>query len=147
MNKYLKYYYIDTFLTIALVLLNYFFDLDQVNYYEYYGSGVLYVIPTVLAVISFITIVLNIAFHSCKYEFDENNLLFPKYYLIFLILILLLGIIYEQFTFISGVHIMYYLSFIICGYAMLSTYTLFSFKNNNKNKEKSKTNKRIKKNK
>ena len=132
MNKYLKYYYIDSFFVLLIILLIYFFGYDQVNLYYMFASGFVYPLVTVFVLISLISFVLNVLFHITKRKFMEDNLLFPKYYLLFLILVVILGFIYNQIALFKGLHIMYYLSFIVFGYTLLSVYTTLSFKKENK---------------
>ena len=127
MNKFLKYYYIDTLIIIICVVLNYCLDLDQMDFYGMYGSGTFFVIPSIFIIISLISIILNIIFLLLRYRFNETNTLFPKYFLMFFILVLILGIIYNQFAFLKGIHVMYYFTFVIIGYSMLSVYTTLSF--------------------
>ena len=141
MNKYLKYYYLDTLLIIITSLMIYCFDLDQMDFFGNIGSGVFFPITAILMAISLISLLLNIVFKISKYNFDEDNILFPKYYLIFFILIVILGVVYNQFIFIKCIHVMYYFGFLILGYAMLSVYTSLSFKKEKNIKKRTKKNK------
>ena len=128
MNKYLKYYYVDSFLVLLFIILNYCFDLDQMTFYDMYGSGTFFLVPALFILISIISFIYNIACHISKHhEFNEKNLLFPKYYLIFYILLVILGLIYNELAFIPGLHVMYYFTFGIIGNAMLSIYTSLSY--------------------
>ena len=129
MNKYLKYYYIDSLLIIIAIVLTYCLDISAQDYWEMYGEGFVFLLLYIFIIASAVLLIFNLAFHfSKKYKFEETNLLFPKLYIIFFILLLILGIIYNQFALIKGLHIMYYLKFAIVGYTMLSLYTLISFK-------------------
>ena len=130
MNKYLKYYYFDTLLVAIVLFLAYYFLLEQINIFWQFGSGTIYLTQSIFIIISIISLVLNTIFVLSRYNFKENNLLFPKYFLMFFILIIILGIIYNQFVFIKAIHFMYYLTFIMIGYAMLSIYTTLSFEKN-----------------
>ena len=129
MTKYLRFYYIDTAIIVLFVIFNYLFDLDQISFYGMFGSGSFFIVPAIFLIISGISFIFNIVCQiSKKFNFDETNLLFPKYYLLFAILLIILGVIYNQLTFLPGLHIMYYFTFAIIGYAMLSIYTSLSYK-------------------
>ena len=138
MNKYLKYYYIDTAIIIITVILMYCLHLDQMDYYGMFDSGVFFPVAAVLFAVSIIMFLLNIVLLLGKYKFEEKSILFPKYFLIFYVFIVILGILYNQFVFIKNMHVMYYFTFIILGYAMLSIYTAASFKKEKKIRKKNK---------
>ena len=133
MSKYLKLYYFDSVLTILLMILLYTSNFDQVNLLEYSGSAYVFRSVFVSVLISticlLVTIILNII---PKFSFKEENLLFPKYYLVFFILIIIFGLVFNRFVLVKGIHYMYYFTFIIIGFAMLSIYTCLSFKNDKK---------------
>ncbi len=134
MNKYLRFYYLDTILLIVLILIINFCDIDQISIYSDFSSGNAFPFISVLLIIGLISLIINVLFHLTHKKFIEENLLFPKYYLIFFIIIILLGLIYTKFAIIPGLHVMYYFNFIIIGYAFLSIYTNLSFEKKKKNK-------------
>lgn len=129
MNKYFRYYFIDSFLIILYIVLEFFFSFTQVSLYSDFAGSNFLLVPSILIVISLIFFIYNvIASFNKKLVFTENNTLFPKYYLVFIILLVVLGLIYNALSYLKGVHTGYYFTFAMVGYTMLSIYTTLSFK-------------------
>jgi len=129
MNKYLRYYYIDTLLMIGLIILLYTLDFDGLIIYHNSDNITFYILPLIFSVSG---LIITIILHISKFKFIENNLLFPKYYLIYFVIIVILAIVYNEFALIKGLHFTYYASFLLVGHAMLSVYTVLSFKKDEK---------------
>ena len=133
MNKYLKLYYFDTFFVLLILFSIYICGYDQIDLFFLFSSGNYYPAIYIFSFISLLSLIFNIFAHiNKKFTFIEENLLFPKYYLMFIIWIVILGLIINRLVIIEGLHFMYYLSFVIIGYATLSIYTSLSFKKDKK---------------
>lgn len=133
MNKYLKLYFLDSILMIGISILTYYliqkvaFDIQE----SYFASRVL----AILAIISFI---MNIICLILKKEFNEKSTLFVKFFLLFMFIVLILGIIMNNFMYVKCLHIGYYYGFLIFNYLLLSVYTNLSFIKEKKVRKKNK---------
>ena len=95
-----------------------FVDFLKVNYF----TDVL----IILAVSLFITVMLLL--FKKKYDLDVTSLIFPISYLSFMVFIILIAFILNNFVVVKNMHFVYYYRFIIFDYLLLCIYTILSFK-------------------
>ena len=149
-KNYYKLYIIASIITFLINLILVIIELKTgtkaghlYNFVELYPT---YPVLLVSLIISFALFMAVLFLKKEKYELNTDNTLFPISYLCFMGLMVVIALLFNLKVVIINMHFMYYLSFIVFAYLLLSIYTLLSFnfkiekktskKNTNKKKKK-----------
>lgn len=117
-----------TFLVLASFFLLSFISRDGsvYNFVDFLKVNYFTDVLIILAVSLFITVILLL--FKKKYDLDVTSLIFPISYLSFMVFIILIAFILNNFVVVKNMHFVYYYRFIIFDYLLLCIYTILSFK-------------------
>lgn len=117
-----------TFLVLASFFLLSFISRDGsvYNFVDFLKVNYFTDVLIILAVSLFITVMLLL--FKKKYDLDVTSLIFPISYLSFMVFIILIAFILNNFVVVKNMHFVYYYRFIIFDYLLLCIYTILSFK-------------------
>lgn len=130
MNKYFKYYYLDSLLIFALTM-----GLVYYTRHDMFVETFLYSLPPLINAliwISGIAFFFIVTFNIGGYKFYESKQFFPKLYLLFFIIVISLGALYYYLFAHYLLFAYYYYSLLYVGYSLLTIYTLLGFKKDKK---------------
>ena len=130
-KKYISLFIVSsvfTFLVLASFFLLSFISRDGsvYNFVDFLKVNYFTDVLIILAVSLFITVILLL--FKKKYDLDVTSLIFPISYLSFMVFIILLTFILNNFVVVKNMHFVYYYRFIIFDYLLLCIYTILSFK-------------------
>ena len=130
-KKYISLFIVSsvfTFLVLASFFLLSFISRDGsvYNFVDFLKVNYFTDVLIILAVSLFITVILLL--FKKKYDLDVTSLIFPISYLSFIVFIILIAFILNNFVVVKNMHFVYYYRFIIFDYLLLCIYTILSFK-------------------
>lgn len=130
-KKYISLFIVSsvfTFLVLASFFLLSFISRDGsvYNFVDFLKVNYFTDVLIILAVSLFITVMLLL--FKKKYDLDVTSLIFPISYLSFMVFIILIAFILNNFVVVKNMHFVYYYRFIIFDYLLLCIYTILSFK-------------------
>lgn len=130
-KKYISLFIVSsvfTFLVLASFFLLSFISRDGsvYNFVDFLKVNYFTDVLIILAVSLFITVILLL--FKKKYDLDVTSLIFPISYLSFMVFIILIAFILNNFVVVKNMHFVYYYRFIIFDYLLLCIYTILSFK-------------------